>query len=543
MKRAVIYTRVSTDEQAAEGYSLQTQLAGCRRYAADNVFSIAAELADDCSGTLEFVDRPQGRFIIEMANRGEIDAVILYTLDRTARDENVTEYLFLKASLHDLDIELHFSDTGLDEWGLAGNIIGFIKASMASDERLKIIERTMRGRVAKANAKIPVMTGIPPFGYKREGKGKDAKMFIYEPQAQAVKLIFDWYVNGNGGQIPLGLYTIAKKLDEANIQTPDYRKNKAKYWSQATVFRILNNPIYCGTTYYGKWKTVGKKKKKHRILQPVEKRIEIPVPQLAIISRSLYDAAQDKAKRNLEQSRRNQKNEYLLSGHFRCGTCNSVMYGCYTQTNGKKYYFYRCGNHYYQHKDAGCSNINKFIHLPKAETTIWDWVSGLILDDATLLSGLHKIEEKWEKESAPRQERLRFVIGELETTGNRIYRLVNSLADEEDGTLADAIKAQLKVYTAQKDSFEEERKNIESELAKQSVSAEFEHRILERVHNIRHKMANPTFEQKREVLDGINVRVIFYDDDEGRRLWATCGIKPEGDVITLPSSPRWWERP
>ena len=524
MKRAAIYCRVSTDEQAKDGYSLQTQLDGCRKYAAEYGFSIIAELQDDCSGALEFKDRPQGKRIMELAIQGDIDAVILYTLDRTARDEEVFEYYYLKKTLWRMEIELHFSDTGLDECSFEGDLIGFIGASMASKERLKIIERTMRGKYAKARDKIPVMTGHPPYGYIREGERKDARMIVCEPHAQNVRSIFEWYVRGDGRNGPLSLNAIASKLDAMEISPPNYRSNAAQQWIPATIKGILNNPIYTGVTHYGKTKMVGRGKKKKRVKQPKSQWVEIPVPELAIIPRPLFEAAQVRGKRNLERSRRNQKNQYLLTGHFRCGKCNSAMAGATKSSRGYKQQYYRCGNHWRTRAGVGCANANKAVALEKAESSVWEWIHGLIMDDVALREGLRRMAEKREQETAPRQERLKFILAELEQLNARVTRLVNNLADEEEKTLAEAIKAQLKIFTRQKDSFEEERGALELELSQQAITAEYQQRVIARVQKIRKKMNKPpSFTQKRELLDDLDVLVVFYDNEDGRRLWVNAG--------------------
>ena len=146
MKQAIIYTRVSTDEQADKGYSLPTQLVGCRQYASADGFGILAELADDCSGTIPIYERPEGQHIYEFIGKGGVDAVIIFTHDRTARDERALEYLIFKSELYDCGVELHYTDTGIDAVSMEGDLIGHIRAYEAARERLKIIERTSRGQ-------------------------------------------------------------------------------------------------------------------------------------------------------------------------------------------------------------------------------------------------------------------------------------------------------------------------------------------------------------------------------------------------------------
>src|SRR5437868_4948252 len=96
MKRAAIYARVSTDQQADKGYSLATQLSAMREYATKLGFEIVEEYTDDVSGSLPVSERPCGKKLYELLRRRVIEVVILYTIDRAARDEDVLEFGIFK---------------------------------------------------------------------------------------------------------------------------------------------------------------------------------------------------------------------------------------------------------------------------------------------------------------------------------------------------------------------------------------------------------------------------------------------------------------
>ena len=103
-KRAIIYVRVSTDEQA-KGYSLQTQVEGCMRYAQEMGYAIAATFQEDYTGTT--LDRPalnEMRSLI--ATDSSISVLIVYDLDRIARKSILQ--MILEEELHRSGINVEY---------------------------------------------------------------------------------------------------------------------------------------------------------------------------------------------------------------------------------------------------------------------------------------------------------------------------------------------------------------------------------------------------------------------------------------------------
>ena len=79
-KRAVLYARVSTDEQAERGYSIPTQLEACNDYATEHGYTVEAEITDDYTGTV--LDRPGFTKVMEFIESRSVDALIVYSADR-----------------------------------------------------------------------------------------------------------------------------------------------------------------------------------------------------------------------------------------------------------------------------------------------------------------------------------------------------------------------------------------------------------------------------------------------------------------------------
>src|SRR4051812_16579644 len=88
MKTAAIYARVSTTGQAEDGTSLLTQTEACEAWAVRHGYVVVKKVVEDKSGAT--LDRPGLDEIRDMAMRGEIDAVIIYKLDRLSRETGNT---------------------------------------------------------------------------------------------------------------------------------------------------------------------------------------------------------------------------------------------------------------------------------------------------------------------------------------------------------------------------------------------------------------------------------------------------------------------
>src|SRR5690349_3003760 len=145
-KQAAIYARVSTDDQAERGYSLPTQIEACQQFARQRGFEVVGVYQDDISGAKSLTHRPEGGELQNAIDARQIDTVIIYQVDRLSRD-----IVDLLASLSDwlrAGVDVYALDVGQVTGEL--DIVLVIKGWQGSDERLKIRERTMRGRDAKA---------------------------------------------------------------------------------------------------------------------------------------------------------------------------------------------------------------------------------------------------------------------------------------------------------------------------------------------------------------------------------------------------------
>jgi site-specific DNA recombinase len=186
--RVALYTRVSTDEQVKSGYSLEDQLSRLEQHAASQGWQIVARIQDDgYSGTDP--TRPGLLELVRLAEEGEIDAVAATKRDRIARSRVLMGNL--EADLKDRGVELLTLDGG-GHILLDSTLDGF-----AEWERQIITERTMNGRLSKAQKDEVPAAGYAPYGFSwtLNEHGKRAGL-VPNGDMETVRAIFEMVARG-----------------------------------------------------------------------------------------------------------------------------------------------------------------------------------------------------------------------------------------------------------------------------------------------------------------------------------------------------------
>lgn len=243
IQNACVYTRVSTAEQANEGYSIEEQDKRCRAAIESKGWTYVGTYSDPgVSGRT--MERKGLQNMMAEINAGRIQAVVIYKLDRLSRKQRDTmtiiEDVFLKN-----DVALVSLNETLDTstpWGRA--MIGIL-SSFNQMESENIQARTLMGREAKAK-EGGYAGGKPPLGYKAD----NGELVIVPEEAEIVRLIFR--LRQEGG-------TLIGIADELNKR--GYRTRKGLEFQHSAIQNILNNEdTYRGSYRYGK---AGKKVGQH----------------------------------------------------------------------------------------------------------------------------------------------------------------------------------------------------------------------------------------------------------------------------------------
>lgn len=503
MKRAIIYTRVSIDEQAKTGYSLVTQLEACRKYAEAHGFQIIGEFQDDYSGAK--LDRPGLEQVRKHVELRETDAIIVYSSDRLTR--NLAHLLILREEWQRAAVELHYCNRGKSENTAESRMTENIEGVFNDYWREKIIEASRRGRIKKAANGKWVGSGNVPYGYRREGERKEARLVIYEPEAAIVRRIFDAYT-GKDGSAPLPYRTIARMLQEEGVPPPN-RGPAGRGWYGATVGRlILRRREYVGEFHYGGQTII--------------------LPALAIVSTPIFNAAQNRIARNKLFSARNSKTEYLLSGHVFC-SCGGRMSG-YTP-HGTSYY--RCMKRSTHPHLTTCRE--KSVRCVIADILIWNWLYELLSDEEKLRHGLGRKRERDAQELEPKRARLGLVCEMIEREERSLKRLAQDLKELDSDAGRSALKSEMDQVGREIASLRIEQESLTDELARIEITEEGEEEILHQCNILRSGMKDADFETKRYFFDRLGIRAQVRTENEKQWLDVNCSIPQWSGAIELPS--------
>jgi len=163
--KAISYVRVSTDDQAKNGVSLENQAERIRAYCGYRQLDLVTEIED--AGVSGGVNKAREGFI-ELLNRveqGDIDVIVLYSLERLSRD--MLTLLALERLLNEHDVELHTVDGQVDTSTPDGFMAFAMKAFLGEMERRQVKFRTKKAMEhKKAHGQV---VGAVPYGYRREG--------------------------------------------------------------------------------------------------------------------------------------------------------------------------------------------------------------------------------------------------------------------------------------------------------------------------------------------------------------------------------------
>jgi len=234
--KLVGYCRVSTDSQKEEG-TIEIQEKDLKLYADKNNFELIKIFKDEgISGSSELENRPGLAELFNFIEINEgIEGVLIFKLDRLARDLYIQEHLIKKLELLNIKL-LSIKEPNLDSKDPMRKAFRQFMGIVSELEKAFITLRLTGGRINKAQ-KGGFAGGSTALGYITKNK----ELIIDEEQAETIRMIFKMKRYKR-----MSLRGIARELNNLNIPTSGGKGR----WYGRTVKYILENPIYKGIAHY-----------------------------------------------------------------------------------------------------------------------------------------------------------------------------------------------------------------------------------------------------------------------------------------------------
>lgn len=382
--KTAIYVRVSTNEQAEEGYSIDEQIDKLKKFCEVKDWQVAG-VYKDAGFTGSNIDRPGLKKMIRDVERKKIDTVLVYKLDRLSRSQKDTLFLIedVLAANGTNFVSLNENFDTSTPFGKA--MIGIL-AVFAQLEREQIKERMTMGKLGRAKSGKAMGWSKVPFGYRYE----DSIYKVVELEAQIVKQIFHDYLAG---------ISITKLKDKMNDE--GYIAKELP-WSYRTIRQTLDNPTYAGFTKYKEQLFPGN----HEAIVSIEVFDEVQ-KQLAIRQKEAYEK---------NNNPRPFQAKYLVSGLVRCGHCGAALglhqyakkkdgtrtkiYKCHSRSKKKHSTMSKaehCNSCDYQKEELETAVLNEVEKLRLNHDLMEGYSMAPVFDDAPLIKRIEELDRKLEK--------------------------------------------------------------------------------------------------------------------------------------------------
>ena len=304
-KIAGIYIRVSTFDQAREGFSLPEQEEKLKEFCNYKGYEIY-KIYKDAGISAKDDKRPAYQQMIEDVKSKKINVVVALKLDRITR--SVYDVEKLMKILNEYDCDLDCKDDDSNTITSNGKMYIRLTTAFSQNEIERCSERTKFGMVGAIKAgHIPNKT---PIGFKR-----DNKKLVPDPLTKDIVIrMYDLYLEGKSYQAIANIYNKEQILGRTN-------------WKDSTIQKIMTNELYKGDFVNGK-------RTKHPTYY--ENVVE------GIVSKEKWDNCQYQTKRNARHYERTAT--YLFTNKLKCSVCGSFLGGKAStkKKTGKKYYYYKC---------------------------------------------------------------------------------------------------------------------------------------------------------------------------------------------------------
>jgi site-specific DNA recombinase len=488
-KKAVIYARVSTEEQANQGYSIKAQRDMLYQFAKQRNIDIIDEYIDEGKSGKSISGRPQMQKLLKDIEKGHFNIVLIYKLDRLARSTKDSLEISDRLARH--NIQLMSYSENIDTSSPGGKMFFTVMSSVAEMERGQIVERVKMGM--NQRAKQGKWNGGICFGYNVV----DKELTINQEEARIVKEIFELADKGYGYKKIVGI-----------LNEKGYKTKKGKKFSTNSLKTILDNPIYIGKIRFNQHENWSDKRRKGKSKDP----IIVDGTHQPIISKDLWYRVQQKRKSRSFRPAQSSK-PYFLSRLIRCPQCGHGMVSGKSRRDGKSYRYYHCGQ--FHNKGSAVCSPNS-INADRAEQQVMEELKRLVTEPYFIEKLVTKMNENRLEAEKPLVEEKKRLQSKIQKTKKNIDTITNKLMDDPD--LMDIFANKLKEQKMERMQLEEKLQTVQHQLEnmnKEPIDAKALRHLLENLEQILDKAS---VEEKKELLSLIVKDIQITKNPVSRRI-------------------------
>ncbi|MEC1264025.1 recombinase family protein [Bacillus subtilis] len=450
-KKAAIYARVSTLEQAEEGYSIDEQVRVLRDLCEREGYVVHKEYVDRGKSGKNIKGRPALQELLHDAKSKDFDLVLVWKVNRFSR--KTKDLLNIVEELEKRNIDFRSYTERYETETPAGKMQFRMLAVIAEFERDNIAQNVKMGMLARA--KEGSWNGGQVLGYDvvsvpgENRKRKLSKLVVNPTEAQTVRKIFNLYVEGNGYKF------IANKLNKEG-----HRTKKNKNFSINGVKTILCNPIYAGFIRYNVRRDWNEKRRNNINPHPVIEKGQ----HEAIITDEVWEKAKSIMANRSGKPNRIHDGEFPLTGIMKCPACGAGMViGRTTNTlkdgTKKVLEYYVCGA--WKNKGSAVCRSNG-VRTDYADKHVLQKLSTIATNEVLIEQIVKRINNKKEINSSPLQHEYETLKKALEANHQKKEKVLGLY--EDDLIQKEDLVQRLSTLNEEKEHLEERLSPIELQI-------------------------------------------------------------------------------
>ncbi len=421
--KAVVYLRVSTKEQAEEGYSIAAQQEACTRYVRDKGWDLV-DVYSDRGESARTADRPQFQLLLRRIQEdGRIRFLVVHKLDRLAR--SIRDYAAVRDLLDRAGVQLVSVTEGLEATA-SGKMVEGMLAVVAEWYSNNLSTEIRKGQAQKVRE--GAWPNLAPIGYRNvrleaaPGQRRGRAAIVPDQPAPLVREAFELYASGNWA-----LTALAEEMHHRGL-----RNRRGGPVSRSRLHEMLSNPAYVGRI---PWKGA--------VYEGTHE---------AIVPAELFELVQERLAAHGRSKERQRKHTHFLKGVLRCEACGErLLYAVVKGRSRRDFAYFACASHFNARKSCGepyvpagaleraVEDLYREIRLPRGLRTRLE----RILEEEVIEGERHRAHEtrfvarRLERLASERERLLDlYLAGDIdrETFRERKERIENEVADLEART-------------------------------------------------------------------------------------------------------------